>query len=300
MHEARGAWRGPGVTHADAATSRPRTLQKLAILGSALALIPVTWLAPGDTAYAATTAYSPVDPTLMAGQTWMIKDDDLAIIGGIGSYEWVGCGESTAPGTANNFTPCQPGEDPIYTNYDTFVNDINDGTLSSGDTVIFDDENWPLTPAWERVDQVQYQTEAIQAANANGITLISTPFAVSRRALVKEEVAAAEAGASVVEIQAQATDNNPRVYAKFVAGAVKAIRRANPNIMILAGLATDANGVPASANALYESYQAVKQDVASFWLNADTRTNGKGCSPKGCPKVALQFLADLGVTGSQG
>lgn len=245
-------------------------------------------------------AYMPVDPTLMAGQLWMIKDNDLAAIGNIGSYEWIGCGASTAPGTTNNYTPCQTGEDPIYTNYDSFVSDIDDGTLTSGDTVIFDDENWSLTPAWERADQVQYQTEAIQDATANGITMISTPFAKSRRALVKEEVAAAKAGASVVEIQAQAVDNNPRVYAQFVDGAAKAIRRVNPNITILAGLATDANGVPTTANALYESYQSVKQNVAGFWLNADTRPHGRGCSSNGCPKVAVQFLTEIGVTATNG
>jgi hypothetical protein len=40
----------------------------------------------------ATAGTATAPPVLMAGQRWLIKDNDLAVLGGLGSYRWSGAG----------------------------------------------------------------------------------------------------------------------------------------------------------------------------------------------------------------
>jgi hypothetical protein len=246
----------------------------------------------------ASTLQWSVPPTLMAGQLWMIKSNDLASIGGVGSYEWIGCGLTTAPLTPNNYTPCQPGQVPIYTDYSKFQKDVSSGLLSQGTTVIFDNEVWKYTPAWEQAHQIHYEQLAAQLAAENGITFINAPYGESTKTTIAEDVGAAKY-ASVVEIQAQTLDRNPKNYAAFVKKDVAAIRAATPDVTILAGLATDAGGIPTSANAMYQEYKSVKNIVQGFWLNADTwgPPHARGCASQGCPATARSFLKMIGVSG---
>jgi len=236
-------------------------------------------------------------PTLMAGQEWMIKDNDLAGLGGLGSYEWIGCGATTAPLTSSGYAPCQPGEDPIYTDYDTFKQAVESGQVTSGETMIFDNEDWQYTPQWEQRNQEKYEVLAALLAFQHGVTFIDTPSAKTYAQILKEDVAAAR-HASVVEIQSQALDRNPSQFIANVLNAVAAIRRVNATIPILAGLATDALGKPTTVQDMIEEYTGVKSSVQGFWLNANTwpPPRGRGCAPEGCPQTARQFLADIGVS----
>ena len=257
--------------------------------------VDVTVTTPGGTS--ATSANDRFTyTTLMAGQLWMIKSNDLATIGGLGSYEWVGCGMTTAPLTPdNNYTPCKQRQDPIYTDYSVFQSDVNSQVLKPGDTVIFDDEQWRYTPVWEQQHQAFYQEQAAQLAARNGIRFINSPFAQSPSKMIRLEESAAKY-ASVVEVQAQAFDSNPTHYRAFILRAVRAIRAVNANVPILVGLSSDAKGVPTTADRLLKSYQRVKDSVQGFWLNANTwGSSGQGCASQGCPQVAEAFLHDIGV-----
>jgi hypothetical protein len=233
----------------------------------------------------------------MAGQEWMIKDNDLAVLGGLGSYEWIGCGATTAPLTSSGYAPCQPGEDPIYTAYDTFQKAVEDGQVTSGETVIFDNEDWQYTPPWEQKNQEKYEVLAALLAQQHGIVFIDTPSAKTYFQIVKEDVAAARY-ASVVEIQSQARDKSPSLFIANVLQAVAAIRKVNPTIPILAGLSTDALGKPTTVQDMVQEYNGVKFDVQGFWLNANTwaAPRGRGCAPEGCPQTARKFLNDIGVS----
>ncbi len=262
---------------------------------------------------AALTVYLPAawasGPVLMAGQQWLIKDNDLAVIGGIGSYQWIGCGLTTAPLTPRNYTPCHPGQDRIYASWWRFRDAVRDGRQPAGSTAIFDNETWAYTPKIEQADQRKYERLAGRLARARGITLVMTPYAPTQAAMIADDVTAGRY-ASVVEIQSQSLigararpllDDVP-AFAAFVAADVAAIRKASPTVPILAGLATDAGGIPVTAAQMFDAYQAIRASVAGFWLNADTwaRPRGRGCAPAGCPLVAAAFLADLGVTGPAG
>ncbi len=227
----------------------------------------------------------------------MIKDNDLAVLGGLGSYQWIGCGATTAPLTSSGYAPCQPGEDPIYTNYATFENAVEDGQLTSGETVIFDNEDWQYTPTWERANQEKYEISAALLAHQHGINLIDTPGAKKPTDILKEDVAAANF-ASVVEIQSQARDRDPASFIAMVRKIVAAIREVNPTIPILAGLSTDALGKPTTVQDMTKEYAGVRAFVQGFWLNADTWAppTGRGCAPKGCPQIGRQFLKAIGVS----
>jgi hypothetical protein len=204
---------------------------------------------------AALTVYLPAawasGPVLMAGQQWLIKDNDLAVIGGIGSYQWIGCGLTTAPLTPRNYTPCHPGQDRIYASWWRFRDAVRDGRQPAGSTAIFDNETWAYTPKIEQADQRKYERLAGRLARARGITLVMTPYAPTQAAMIADDVTAGRY-ASVVEIQSQSLigararpllDDVP-AFAAFVAADVAAIRKASPTVPILAGLATDAGGDP--------------------------------------------------------
>jgi hypothetical protein len=233
----------------------------------------------------------------MAGQEWMIKDNDLTVLGGLGSYAWVGCGATTSPLTSSGYAPCQPGEDPIFTDYDTFQQAVEGGQVTSGETVIFDNEDWSYTPLWERKNQERYESLAAVLAMRHGITFIDTPSAKTYAQIVEEDAAAAKYS-SVVVIQSQALDSNPLTFQASVVRAVAAIRKVNPTIPILAGLATDALGKPTTVQDMIDDYTDVKSDVQGFWLNANTwpPPKGRGCAAEGCPQIGRQFLNDIGVS----
>jgi hypothetical protein len=234
--------------------------------------------------------------TMMAGQEWLIKSNDLQTIGGIGSYEWVGCGETTAPLSSVNYSPCKPGQDPIYTSYATLASDVANQDLPDGSTVIFDIETWTLTPLVEQQNPIEYEQLAAKLALSHNDQIIEAPYAKTSGEVIRQDVAAAEAGASAVDIQAQTLDRDPNAYRGFVRKAVSAIRAVNANIPILAGLATDAGGTPTSAQNMHQEYKSVKGLVQGFWLNANTwRTHAHGCAAQGCPATAVQFLKDIGV-----
>jgi len=236
------------------------------------------------------------NPTLMAGQRWMIKVNDLKTIGGMGSYEWVTCGLTTAPLTPSNDTPCQPGQVPTYTSEATFASDVANHKVPAGSTVLYDNEPWKYTPKVEKNNAAQYEQLFAQLATKNGINVIGAPYGKSPGAIFSRDVAAARAGDSVVEIQAQFLDRDPKGYVGFVKSSAAAIRAVNPNTVVLAGLATDAAGTPTPLGDMYSEWKNTKNYVQGFWLNANTWTSHiKGCAGQGCAITARAFLQEIGV-----
>jgi hypothetical protein len=234
-------------------------------------------------------AVSPAGAAPMAGQQWLVKANDLAVLGGQGTYQWVGCGTTTG-------LACQPGQVPIFTDYDVFVQAVDSGQVVAGDTVIFDNEDWSYTPSWEQRNQEKYEVAAAVLAREHGIVFINTPAAKTFHAILKEDVAAARY-ASVVEIQSQAMDNSPQSFIGHVKKAVAAILAVSATVTILAGLATDALGRPTTVARMLDEYQGTRASVQGYWLNANPwpAPRGRGCAPQGCPAIGRQFLTDIGA-----
>jgi hypothetical protein len=194
------------------------------------------------------------------------------------------------------------------------------GVVRPGATAIYDPEIWVYTPRAEQVRPWYYSRLAGLSARYHHVRLIVTPYEKSQAAMIAADAHAARY-AAVIDIQAQfatrtaapganslasaVTDGRMRaaaagslsLYASFVTRAVTAIRKASKTVVILAGLATDAGGIPVTAGQMFAAYTSVKKIVQGWWLNANTwaAPRGIGCAPLGCPLVGQAFLAMIGA-----
>jgi hypothetical protein len=266
----------------------------LAALASTL--MPVTVAASGRHAVAADVAGPP---------TMMIKANDLAELpAGLGSWQIVGCGITALKGWTSPPVggepatgPCVPGQDRIFTSYVSFKEAVAAHTIVAGSTAIFDPETWLYTPKYEVANPVKYETLAGRLARANGISLIYTPQGPPRP-LLDDQYRAIAPVASVIEIQSQYQQNNPALFKREIEHDLTIIRANNPKVEVLAGVATDPGGKPASVNDMVASYEGVASLVQGFQLNiARWRApRGTGCASNGCAQRGVQFLEAIGVS----
>jgi hypothetical protein len=249
-----------------------------------------TWLG-------ASRSYASVTPG--PSELALIKQNDLAAIGKqyAPDFHWIACGLGTAPPYASKRGPCHRGQVPIYASYWTLEKAIAAGAVTSGMTVLFDQEPWKWTPVREQDHPEYYIRAAAELAQANDVFIIETVYEPT----VAGEIAVEEAAApyaSVVSIQSQKYDQHPDQFTNYVSESVAAIRTISATVPIMAGLATDAGGVPVTASEMVREYDQTYGLVSYFWLNANQwgPPTGKGCAPKGCGRVGARFLADIGVT----
>jgi hypothetical protein len=232
----------------------------------------------------------------MNGKQWMIKVNDLTIIHNVGKYEWVGCGLTTAPGTASNYTPCESGQSPIYASEKALASDLAAGKVPVGNTVIYDNEPWALTPQVEQQNPALYERLAVQVSHSHGNKIMVAPFGHSIKAIISNDLSAARAGADIIDEQFQTLNTAPRPNARVVRIDTAAIRAANPHTLVLAGLSTDAGGTPTPAGDLYQVYKATFSVVDGYWFNANPwQSHAEGCASKGCPLVAEAFFQRIHV-----
>jgi len=261
----------------------------------ALALIPASAAAGGHAAAAGGTSTA----------TMMIKANDLAELpAGLGSWQIVGCGITALKGWTSPPVggepatgPCVPGQVRIFTSYVSFKEAVAAHTIVAGSTAIFDPETWLYTPRYEVANPVKYETLAGNLARANGISLIFTPQGPPRPLLDAQYRAIAPI-ASIIEIQSQYQQDKPASFKREIEHDIAIIHAINPKVEVLAGIATDPGGKPASVSDMVASYEDVASLVQGFQLNlARWRApRGKGCAPKGCALRGVQFLQDIGVS----
>lgn len=268
---------------------------------------------PAGSAAAARRRLPPAD--------WIIKSNDSAELGAqavadgvtLPSFQYVACGSQSDP------LACQPQQTPIFTNFSTFRTAVRKGLTGP---VLIDYETWSLTPAQQAKHPVYWieRTQDLVRAHARQhIFTIEAPGGKRTEAqLINEDVAAARSGSPVVSIQSQFGVGHPKsVFKPFIDKAIAAVRKVSSRVVILAGIATDAGGVPVSAvasgsamintagtgavvtaGAMTQSYHyAISAGAAGFWLNASkwAPPRGTGCAPAGCPQTAIQFLENIGA-----
>jgi hypothetical protein len=180
-----------------------------------------------------------------------------------------------------------------------FEEDLASGSIPPAVRVVmYDPEGWPSTPRAERRDPIAAMRAFSRAARAAGYGVILTPHpnlvdvsgAVCGRSRSEPTTAAflrcgieAEAArlSDVVEIQGQWLEWDPQTYRAFVEAAAAQARRANPNVVVLAGLSTR---FAAGAETLLEAWDAVSDIVDGHYLAV----------PEGIrPEVAASFLRSL-------
>lgn len=99
--------------------------------------------------------------------------------------------------------------------------------------------------------------------------------------------------ASVIDIQAQGLEADASAYASFVRKAALQARRANPSVIVLAGISTNPNGDRVTAAEILASIHATRAFVNGYWLNIPAA--GEACPRCGNPQpqIAVQVLREL-------
>ena len=196
-----------------------------------------------------------------------------------------------------------------FTSYQTMEKQFAGPGLPAGTTaVLYDNEDWSLTPAAEQRDPAKYEELAAKLAHAHHLLLISTPATDLTDVLAPTEsdhfaaylrlglAASAAKYADVIDIQAQGSETNLSRFASFIKEAAAQARGANPHVIVLAGISTNPSGQPVSSAQFTGAYNAVRAYVNGYWLNIPAQ--GTACPKCGTPqpKVAVPLLQMLART----
>ena len=92
----------------------------------------------------------------MAGVPWLIARTSPVVADG--DWQWLMCGVSASPPDRK---PCAGPDVVSFADYWKLRHQISDGAVKPGQTVMFDQENWTLTPRLERQHPVRYLLAAI-------------------------------------------------------------------------------------------------------------------------------------------
>ena len=175
--------------------------------------------------------------------------------------------------------------------------------------LMYDNEQWSLTPASEQADPVRYEQLFGQLAHRHGYKVILAPAqdlvpgfdknsfrsgkAVWPSYLSMGLATASARAADIYEIQAQPYEMSvyrpQHAYASFVAAAAAQARAANPGVVIYAGLSTQR---VSSAAQLLQDYEATRNVVDGYWLNIPRHDQ------PGPPALADQFLRTIPASAS--
>jgi hypothetical protein len=233
---------------------------------------------------------------------WLVKSNDLILLQQqaaadgvtLPAFTWVGCGGKSDPDS------CVAGQQPIFTSYWALRSKARSRWRG---TAIFDIETWSYTPRAERKDPDEWICRAAHLTRIDRhLKVIITPYAKPpARLLIGEDVTAARCGSYGVDVQSQFINGSPAGFGRFIRNAVRAIRRVNNNIVILAGLATNNPSVQTPAHLTSDYHKGLAAGVQGFWLNANNWQSRNQCTAAqggpGCPQVGIQFLKDIGLAG---
>jgi hypothetical protein len=209
-----------------------------------------------------------------------------------------------------------PGETPLtaagaepvvtFSSVSALRQAVDGGRLPSGTrAVLYDPEAWPYTPGSEQRDPVRAAQQAAAITRAHHLSLIVAPALdlataqpgpggpLWRRYLRLDLAGAMARVATVVEIQAQSLEREPRTYRAFVRAAAAQARAASPRVTVLAGLSTNPPGPAVSGQQLASAVQASSAAVSGYWLNIP----GQGPRCPAChaprPDLARQMLGEF-------
>jgi hypothetical protein len=232
--------------------------------------------------------------------SWLVKSNDLKLLRRrakkdgvkLPAFTWVGCGGKSDPDS------CVAGQQPIFTSYGALHAKAQTGWQG---TAIFDIETWKYTPRPERKHPDRFICRAAHLTRIDSqLKVIITPYAKPpAKRLIGEDVAAAKCGAYAVDVQTQFINGSPARFGRFISKAVRAVRRVNHKIIVLAGLATNNPSVQTAAHLAADYRRALAAGVNGFWLNAANWGPRNQCRAAqggpGCPQIGVEFLEDIGL-----
>jgi hypothetical protein len=242
--------------------------------------------------------------------TWIINSQALAELGNTGmssaqlsrlfdnAHTYIVSGSSAAAESANI--------SDWVSRRSVTVTDLRASDFSgSPAAVLYDDEDWPLTPKAQQENPAAYEATGYRLARARGVVFIAAPAmdlvqvldpdgpgSTADRFLSLDLIGQAARHADVVDIQAQGLEGGAQ-YASFVTAAARQARAANASVKVLAGLSTNPSGRAISSTVLTQDADAVSGVVDGYWLNIPSA--GTACPRCGTarPQAALPWLERL-------
>ncbi|HET9098226.1 MAG TPA: hypothetical protein VFN51_01260 [Candidatus Saccharimonadales bacterium] len=161
---------------------------------------------------------------------------------------------------------------------------------SSIKVLLYDNEDWALTPQLEQANLVSYYQRAASLAHSHGYLLIGTPVSkVNSQAAIQ-----IAPYVDVLDIQSQYDQASATNYAQHVLPLAEGARQANQNLIILSGLSTNPPaGIPTAQQLLADALTVTKY-VQGYWLNVPT----PGAACPNCnlpqPQIGIDFINLLG------
>ena len=194
----------------------------------------------------------------------------------------------------------------IFTSYAEFERTLARGKIDPAvKAVLYDNEGWNLTPQQEQDNFADYARQFYTLAHRHGYFVISTPAlslathlqpAGERRfdTFVRLGFPGNAAKyADAIDIQVQGSEVNARTYAQFVTTAAAQARKANPKVLVFAGISTNPSGHKVSVNQIVSAVEATRSVVDGYWFNVPQQ----GASCPRCndfrPDMALDVLRTL-------
>jgi hypothetical protein len=197
-----------------------------------------------------------------------------------------------------------------FTSYTKLRTALNRGTLDPRiKAVLYDDEQWSLTPRVEQNDPAHYYQLAAALVHQHHLLFIAAP-ATNLVNVLNPSTAAGQGhyqaflnlnlasdvarDADVVDIQAQGSEMSVGTFGSFVDAAAAQARAANPSAKVLAGISTNPSGTAVTAAAIDRAIGAVRANVDGFWLNDPAAGTACPRCAGPFPEVALTAVRGLG------
>src|SRR6516162_2196740 len=163
-----------------------------------------------------------------------------------------------------------------FTNFGAIKNALELGRLGPEVRgVMYDYEKWRFTPEEEQRNPAGYVKQAADLVHAQQLLFLTAPAVNLVTVMAPSEdrnrmfdtylrlgiAADAARYADVFDIQAQGSECNTEVYAKFVRQAAAQARQANPRVVVLAGISTQPSGQQVTVDDILRAIAATRDFV---------------------------------------
>ncbi len=172
--------------------------------------------------------------------------------------------------------------------------------------VMYDNENWSLTPTVEQQSPIHYEQLVASLLHEHGLTYVAAPGTDIVKATgqlvnnsiydtyISRNIAGNTAKyADVIDIQAQGSETNQSAFTSFVNQAAKQARAAKSTIVVMVGLSTNPSGQQVTNQQLLNAYNSVRSTANGYWLNIPgTSTSCPDCGTPH-PQVGYYLLQQI-------
>ena len=173
--------------------------------------------------------------------------------------------------------------------------------------VMYDQEKWKFTPEEEQRNPSRYLKMAADLVHSKGLLFLTAPAVnlvtvlepgangdrMSEAYLRRGLAADAARYADVFDIQAQRFEADASVYEAFVREAAAQARKANPKVIVLAGISTEPIGRSVTADDILRAISATRGIVDGYWFNIPQPSEYSPNAKEFRPDIAVDVLRRL-------